>query len=49
MAAVRKDRDALAWFAEELRAHRIAHGWTQADLAAKIGRASCRERVSYHV
>ena len=36
MAAGRKDRDALAWFAEELRAHRIAHGWTQADLAAKI-------------
>jgi transcriptional regulator with XRE-family HTH domain len=36
MAAGRKDRDALAWFAEELRAHRIAHGWTQADLAVKI-------------
>ena len=36
MAAGRKDRDALAWFAEELRAHRTAHGWTQADLAAKI-------------
>jgi transcriptional regulator with XRE-family HTH domain len=36
MAAGRKDRDALAWFADELRAHRMAHGWTQADLAAKI-------------
>jgi len=36
MAAARKDRDALAWFADELRAHRSAHGWTQADLAAKI-------------
>lgn len=36
MAAGRKDRDALAWFADELRAHRTAHGWTQADLAAKI-------------
>ena len=36
MAAGRKDRDALAWFAEELRAHRTAHGWTQADLAIKI-------------
>ena len=35
MAAGRKDRDALAWFADELRAHRSAHGWTQADLAAK--------------
>src|SRR5260370_22753971 len=35
MAAGRKDRDALAWFAEELRAHRSAHGWTQADVAAK--------------
>jgi transcriptional regulator with XRE-family HTH domain len=36
MAAGRKDRDALAWFADELRAHRTALGWTQADLAAKI-------------
>jgi transcriptional regulator with XRE-family HTH domain len=35
MAAGRKDRDALAWFADELRAHRNAHGWTQADVAAK--------------
>jgi transcriptional regulator with XRE-family HTH domain len=35
MAAGRKDRDALAWFADELRAHRAAHGWTQADVAAK--------------
>jgi transcriptional regulator with XRE-family HTH domain len=35
MAAGRKDRDALAWFADELRAHRTAHGWTQADAAAK--------------
>jgi transcriptional regulator with XRE-family HTH domain len=35
MAAGRKDRDALAWFADELRAHRSAHGWTQADVAAK--------------
>lgn len=35
MAAVRKDRDALAWFADELRAHRAAQGWTQADVAAK--------------
>ena len=36
MAAGRKDRDALAWFADELRAHRSAQGWTQAELAAKI-------------
>jgi ribosome-binding protein aMBF1 (putative translation factor) len=36
MAAGRKDRDALSWFADELRAHRSAHGWTQAELAAKI-------------
>jgi DNA-binding XRE family transcriptional regulator len=36
MAAGRKDHDALAWFADELRAHRNTHGWTQADLAAKI-------------
>src|SRR5579872_2839548 len=35
MGAVRKDRDALAWFADELRAHRSAHGWTQADVATK--------------
>lgn len=35
MAAGRKDRDALAWFADELRAHRSACGWTQADVAAK--------------
>ena len=35
MAAGRKNRDALAWFADELRAHRSAHGWTQADVAAK--------------
>jgi transcriptional regulator with XRE-family HTH domain len=35
MGAGRKDRDALAWFADELRAHRSAQGWTQADLAAK--------------
>jgi len=27
-----KDRDALAWFADELRAHRNTHGWTQADV-----------------
>jgi transcriptional regulator with XRE-family HTH domain len=36
LAAGRKDRDALGWFADELRAHRAAHGWTQAELAAKI-------------
>ncbi|MGH3172853.1 MAG: helix-turn-helix domain-containing protein [Streptosporangiaceae bacterium] len=35
MAAGRKDRDALARFADELRAHRSAQGWTQADVAAK--------------
>lgn len=35
MSAGRKDRDALAWFADELRAHRSAQGWTQADVAAK--------------
>jgi transcriptional regulator with XRE-family HTH domain len=35
MAAGRKDRDALAWFADELRAHRNTQGWTQADVAAK--------------
>jgi transcriptional regulator with XRE-family HTH domain len=36
MAAVRKDRDALGWFADELKAHRAARGWTQADVAAEI-------------
>jgi transcriptional regulator with XRE-family HTH domain len=40
MAAARKgkdkDRDTLALFADELKAHRTAHGWTQADLAAKV-------------
>lgn len=35
MAAARKDRDVLGWFADELRAHRAAHGWTQADVATK--------------
>ncbi len=35
MAAGRKDRDALGWFADKLRAHRSAQGWTQADVAAK--------------
>jgi hypothetical protein len=30
-----KDRDALAPFADELKAHRAALGWTQADVAAK--------------
>jgi transcriptional regulator with XRE-family HTH domain len=35
MTTGRKDRDALGWFADELRAHRNAHGWTQADVAAK--------------
>lgn len=33
MAAARKDREVLGWFAEELRAHRAARGWTQADVA----------------
>ncbi|HEY5394497.1 MAG TPA: helix-turn-helix transcriptional regulator [Trebonia sp.] len=33
MAAIRKDREALAWFADELKAHRAARGWTQADVA----------------
>jgi hypothetical protein len=32
----RKDRDALGWFADELRAHRAERGWTQADVAAKV-------------
>ncbi len=36
MAAGRKDRDALTLFADELKAHRDARGWTQVDLAAKI-------------
>jgi DNA-binding XRE family transcriptional regulator len=36
LATGRNDRDALGWFADELRAHRAAHGWTQAELAAKI-------------
>ncbi len=35
MTAARKDRDALSLFADELRAHRAARGWTQADVAAK--------------
>jgi DNA-binding XRE family transcriptional regulator len=33
MAAARKDREVLGWFAEELRAHRAERGWTQADVA----------------
>lgn len=33
MAPIRKDREALAWFADELKAHRAARGWTQADVA----------------
>jgi transcriptional regulator with XRE-family HTH domain len=36
MATGRKDRDALSLFADELKAHRDARGWTQADLAAEI-------------
>jgi transcriptional regulator with XRE-family HTH domain len=36
MAAGRKDRDALSLFADELKAHREARGWTQADLAGDI-------------
>lgn len=36
MAAGRKDRDALSLFADELKAHRDALRWTQADLAARI-------------
>jgi len=36
MAAGRKDRDALALFADELKAYRNARGWIQADLAGKI-------------
>ena len=39
MAASRKgrdkDRDSLALFADELKAHRAARSWTQADVAAK--------------
>src|ERR1700722_11809004 len=37
MAAARKgrDKDSLALFAAELKAHRAARGWTQADVAAK--------------
>jgi transcriptional regulator with XRE-family HTH domain len=34
--AKEKDRDALALFADELRAHRAARGWTQADLAERV-------------
>ena len=33
MAAPRKDREALRWFADELRAHRADRGWTQVDVA----------------
>lgn len=36
MAPERKGRDALPLFADELKAHRNARGWTQADLAAAI-------------
>jgi transcriptional regulator with XRE-family HTH domain len=35
MPSARKDRDALALFADELKAHRTARSWTQADVAAK--------------
>lgn len=35
MSPGRKDRDALGLLADELRAHRAARGWTQADVAAK--------------
>jgi transcriptional regulator with XRE-family HTH domain len=35
LAAGRKDRDSLSWFADELKAHRAERGWTQADVAAK--------------
>lgn len=35
MAAGRKDRDALGLLADELKAHRTARGWTQADVAAR--------------
>jgi len=33
MTAGRKDRETLGWFADELKAHRAARGWTQADVA----------------
>src|SRR5580698_2375501 len=36
MTAGRKDRDKLALFADELKAHRDARGWTQADLGGSI-------------
>src|SRR5579864_749842 len=36
MAARPKDQDALAAFAEELKAWRAALGWSQGDLATKI-------------
>lgn len=35
MTPARKDREALGWFADELKAHRAARGWTQADVAAE--------------
>ncbi len=35
MAAGRKDGDARGWLADELKAHRGARGWTQADVAAQ--------------
>ncbi|MGH3167632.1 MAG: helix-turn-helix domain-containing protein, partial [Trebonia sp.] len=31
-----RDRDALRLFADEMKAHRIARGWTQAELAAEV-------------
>jgi transcriptional regulator with XRE-family HTH domain len=34
MAPGGKDRDARSWIADELKAHRNARGWTQADVAA---------------
>jgi transcriptional regulator with XRE-family HTH domain len=36
MAAKGKDKDALGLFADEMRAHRVARGWTQAELAAEL-------------
>jgi hypothetical protein len=33
LAAESKDRESRSWFAEELKAHRAARGWTQADVA----------------
>jgi transcriptional regulator with XRE-family HTH domain len=36
MATRRKDRDALALFADELKAYRNARGWTQADVAGRL-------------